>query len=189
MVYRISVFLAFIFLKLFCALEISGKENVPAKGPFILASNHLSNLDPPVLAVACPRRIRFLAKEELFTNWVVKLYFKAVGALSLKREGIDIKALRMAVKVLETGPLIIFPQGTRRQDFDNVNSGVGFLARKAKVPVVVARIYGTDKVLGKGKKFFSRGKIRIAFNRVDDLDLSHSREEITERVIAKIKQL
>jgi 1-acyl-sn-glycerol-3-phosphate acyltransferase len=168
---------------------VENSRCIPQKGPFILASNHLSNLDPPVLAVACPRRICFLAKEELFKNTLVKLYFKAVGALPLKRAGSDIKALRTALETLKDKPLLVFPQGTRRQDFNNISPGVGFLARKAKVPVVAARIYGSDKVLPKGKKRITPGKIRVVFGIVENLEYSDSKELITEKVIAVIRNL
>jgi 1-acyl-sn-glycerol-3-phosphate acyltransferase len=189
MIYKLSTFFAFCFLKLFCQFTVTGTKHIPKSGPFILASNHLSNLDPPVLAVACPRRICFLAKEELFSNPLMKLYYKAVGALSLKRQGTDIKALRTALEVLKTKPLLVFPQGTRREDFDNASSGVGFLAKKSEAAIIVARIYGTDIVLGKGKKFFSPGKIRVVFSKLGPIESTDTKETITGKVIAVIKSL
>ena len=136
MFYRASTFIVYCFLKLFFGIEVVGREAIPSKGPFIIASNHMSNFDPPVLAVASPRKLVFIAKEELFNNKIGSLYFKGIGCIPLQRQGSDIKALRLALKVLKKNPLLIFPQGTRTNSLDSALSGVGFLCKKAKVPVV-----------------------------------------------------
>ncbi len=189
MLYRVSTLFCYCFFKIFFALQIKGKDVFPADEPFILASNHLSHLDPPVLAVSCPRKIAFLAKQELFSNKLFRLYLKDVGVISIKRGASDIKSLRLALKTLKTKALLVFPQGTRGGDFAEVSFGVGFLARKSKVPVVAARIYGTDKILPKGAKFFRRGRIRVVFSKVDSVGDDDSYEDITLKVVEAIKKL
>jgi len=189
MLYRISTTLVYCYLKLFYKLDIRGKEAFPKKGSFILAANHLSNLDPPLLAVVSPRKVGFLAKEELFYNKISALYFKNVGLMPLKRGQSDIRAVRLALKALESKPLAIFPQGARGLSLEAANNGVGFLCKKAKVPIVAARIYGTDKESSKEVSFFNKGKIRVIFARVDNIEEADNYEDITRKVMDKIKSL
>ncbi len=189
MLYRVSTFTCRCIFKLFFGLEIQGREHFPKKGPFILASNHLSNLDPPVLASSAPRKVGFLAKQELFKNKFFALYLKDVGAVSLVRNSSDIKALRQAISILKEKPLLIFPQGSRERSLDEASSGVGFLAKRSKAPIVVAKISGTDRILPKGVKFFKKGKIKVKFSGIDNIDYNEDKEKITQKVIDKIKSL
>jgi len=185
MLYRFSTFLSYCILKIFFKLEVQGKDQFPAGKPFILASNHISNLDPPVLAVACPYRISFLAKEELFEGRAASFYLRGVGAFPLKRGRADVKAIRLCLKILQTRALLLFPQGTRGFDFDKVSPGVGFLCKKAKIPVIAAKVCGTDKILPRGSKALNKGRVGVIFKRVDDINDSDTYEEITEKVINK----
>ncbi len=189
MLYRISTTLVYCYLKLFYKLDIRGKESIPKKGPFVLAANHLSNLDPPLIAAISPRKVGFLAKKELFNTIITAFYFKNVGLLPLKRGQNDIGAVRLALKVLKSKPLTIFPQGTRGVSLEAANNGVGFLCKKAKVPVVAARIYGTEKKSFKELNFFNKGKIRVIFARVDNIEEGDNHENITRKVMDKIKSL
>lgn len=189
MFYRASTFIVYCFLRLFFGIEIIGRDAVPSKGPFIMAANHVSNFDPPVLAVTSPRKLAFIAKEELFNGVIGSIYFKGIGAIPLQRQGSGIKALRLTLRVLKKKPIIIFPQGTRTRSLDNALTGVGFLCKKAKVPVVAAKIYGTDKALPHGAKSFSFIKIKVVFARVSDIKYTDTHKEITQKVIDKIKSL
>jgi 1-acyl-sn-glycerol-3-phosphate acyltransferase len=189
MLYRISTLLVYFCLKLFFGIEVAGKDEVPSSGPFILAANHLSNLDPPVLASVIPRKICFLAKEELFRNKIFALYLRDVGVIPLERQKTDIKAMRLALKVLKSRPLLVFPQGTRARSLDEALSGVGFLCKKARVPVVAAKIYGTDSALAPGAKFLSLSRIKVVFGRVTGIERDDDYGEITRRVVEKIKSL
>ncbi|MFH1519737.1 MAG: lysophospholipid acyltransferase family protein [Candidatus Omnitrophota bacterium] len=189
MLYRLSNFLVYCFSKLFCELKIEGREAIPKLGPFILASNHLSNLDPIFLVIGSPRKVGFLAKEELFKNKLAILYLKDVGAIPLKRGKSDIKAMRLALKTLKVKPLLVFPQGTRGESFEVTNNGVGFLCKKAGVPVIAARIYGTDKVFSKGVRLFHKSKVRVIFAQVDNIEKADSYANIAQKVISKIANL
>ncbi|MDD3296958.1 MAG: lysophospholipid acyltransferase family protein [Candidatus Omnitrophica bacterium] len=189
MLYRLSTTLVYFVARLFLGFKVKGANCVPAKGPFILASNHLSNLDPPILAVACPRRICFLAKKELFSNRLFSFYLNSVGAIPLKRGKSDIRAMRKSLSVLKDKPLLVFPQGTRRQDFSDIGPGVGFLCRKAGVPVVAARIRGTDVVLPRGAKKLKRAKIQVDFAQVEEIVREDTYEQIVFKIIEKIKSL
>jgi 1-acyl-sn-glycerol-3-phosphate acyltransferase len=189
MLYSLSKFLIICFCKIFFRIEVKGKEVFPQNQPFILASNHISNLDPLVVGSSCPRKLAYLAKEELFKNRLLRFWMNNVGGVPLKRGKTDIEAVRTSMKTLKNRPLLIFPQGRRSDNFDNVNAGVGFLHKKTGVPVIAARVYGTDRILPKWAKFFRPGKIKVVFAKVDNIDASDSYEDITQKVVNKIKTL
>ena len=117
------------------------------------------------------------------------LYFRNVGLVPLKRGKSDIRGMRLALKALKSKPLIIFPQGTRGANLEAANNGVGFLCKKAKVLIVAARIYGTGKESSRGLSFFTKGKIRVIFARVDNIKEDDNYEDITRKVMGKIKSL
>jgi len=156
--YLFCRFLLFIKLKLLFSFKVKGRGFVPPKGGCIIASNHLSYLDPIVLAVASPRVLSFMAKKELFSEhgkffkWIIT----ALNAFPLERGTADLKAIRFAINKLKKGHcLIVFPEGTRGSsgELRDPQSGVSMLAAKAKVPVIPAFITGSDKALpAKSKK-------------------------------------
>ena len=189
MLYRLTAISTYCFLKFFCRVNIYGRECLPDRGPFILAANHPSYIDPPVVATLTGRKVRFLAKEELFHNPILGLYFKAVGAISLKRNSSDFKALRAALAVLEKEPLLIFPQGLRGASFDVVHAGVGFLAKKSRVPVIAVRVRGTETVFSRTRPFWKMPHVQIQFSQVSNINHKASLQEIAAGIMEKIKSL
>jgi len=141
------------FGKLF-RIEVYGRENIP-EGPYIVASNHRSHLDPPVLNYAFPEPLIFLAKEELFKpplGWLIR----HMRAVPVRRGSGDVDTLEMTLEFLRNGCAVcIFPEGTRAKpgEFLRPKPGVGLLAVKSGVPVVPVLIEGTDKVFPRGAKF------------------------------------
>ncbi|MEM7816705.1 MAG: lysophospholipid acyltransferase family protein [Candidatus Aenigmatarchaeota archaeon] len=190
MLYQFLKPITIAILKIFFGFQVKGKEVFPLNKPFILASNHLSNLDPVVLGAACPYRLYFLAKEELFENPLFALLIKTLGAIPLKRGGSNLKVMRLALNILKNKPLVIFPQGTRKEELDTFKAGVGFLYKKSKAPIIVAKIFNTDKVLPKNAKFIKkREKIRVIFDRLEGAFESDSYDLIALKVIDRIKKL
>ncbi len=189
MLYRISTAICYAIFKIFFRLKIRGREAFNCGSPFILASNHLSHLDPPLMAVCSPYKVAFLAKEELFKNPIAIWYFKRVGVIPIKRGKADIANTRTALKTLKAKSLLIFPQGTRGGSFDELNLGVGFLAKRAKVPIIAAKITGTDKILPRGAKFLSPGRIEVTFKRVDNIKEDDIYETIAIKTAETIKNL
>ena len=94
MLYPICNFLQKITLKWFANFEVSGKENVPPVGPLIVVSNHLSNIDPSILAVSISRRLQFLAKSTLFTGPFINSLLRWYGAYPVNRDKIDITSFK-----------------------------------------------------------------------------------------------
>lgn len=189
MFHRLSVSFTYIMTSVFFKLEIKDKNLVFSKKPFILASNHLSNLDPPLLSACCSKRIRILAKNELFENKILGAYLRDLGSIPLNRGKAGISVIKLCLKILKNESLLIFPQGSRNRSLDDALSGVGFLARKAGVPIIVAKIYGTDKVFTQRLRLFNRLKIKIIFNLLDNIVDSDTYRDISLKVVNRIKSL
>lgn len=117
-------------------LKVYGQEKVPRTGRVIVAGNHVGNMDPFVITIAAKRRLRFMAKKELFGNPLFKWYMLNVGNIPVDRQSKnDISSIRTCIKALEEGEgLGIFPQGTRGGS--QVMGGVSLIALKAKAPIV-----------------------------------------------------
>lgn len=149
MFYTIVCFLVRQILRVVARCSVEGAGNVPGTGPLLLVANHLNLIDPPVLGALLPRRITFMAKEELFgvpvVGWVVKWY----GAFAVRRGQADRQALRSAVEVLERGGVLgMFPEGTRSKTgkLGPAHPGAALIAILARAPVLPVSIDGTDKV-------------------------------------------
>ncbi len=125
--------------------RVSGAENVPAEGALIVACNHVSYLDPPMLGTWFPRVIHFMAKQELFDMPVFGPLIRAVHAFPVNREAGDRAAIRHALRVLKEGKVVgIFPEGRRNLDGEaQARSGAVLLASTAHCPVVPVALVGT----------------------------------------------
>jgi len=144
-----------LFLRLKFRFEVDGAENVPAEGPLILAANHCSYLDPPVLACAVKRQVNFMARDTLFSNAFARWFFPRVGVIPLDRTRGDLGALRKAISLLKEGRAVaLFPEGTRSEDGElhEAKGGIGFLIAKGDAPVVPMHIAGTFEAFPKGAK-------------------------------------
>ena len=138
-----------------------GVENVPATGPAILASNHLSFADWLFMPLVLDRRVTFVAKSDYFTGvgvkgWAQRRFFAGTGQVPIDRTGgrASEGALRAGLKVLERGELFgIYPEGTRSHDgrLYKGRTGVARMALLAKVPVVPTAVIGTDVIAPPGK--------------------------------------
>ena len=189
MLYRFCRACVQLLCKIFFNIEVQGKETIPKNKALIVASNHISLLDPIVVGAAFPSRLYFLAKEELFKNKLFSLLIKNLGAVPLKRDKTDVAAMKIALKLLKQGKsLLIFPEGGRGE-LKSVKAGVGFLAQKSSAPVVVARVFGTEEALPRGAKRIRCTKVKIVFDSLANIDREESYETISHKVLEKIKRL
>jgi 1-acyl-sn-glycerol-3-phosphate acyltransferase len=129
-------------------MKIYGRENVPMGGPLIVACNHVSYADPPVLGTASPRQISYMAKQELFSIPILGPMITSFGAYPVDRKGSASAAIKRSVEVLRKGGAIgIFPEGTRNLDgAAEVRQGVALLASLGHAPVVPACVIGTNRI-------------------------------------------
>ncbi|MBF0123080.1 MAG: 1-acyl-sn-glycerol-3-phosphate acyltransferase [Candidatus Omnitrophica bacterium] len=186
--YWFCTFLVAISSFIFYPCKVYGRDNVPRQGGFILASNHASNLDPMLLPVACPRQMRFMAKEELFKNPILGAVIRTGGGFPIKRGTADRGAINEFIRQLKNGyAVMIFPQGTRGGE--KPQAGVGFLAATSGMPVVPTYIHGTDQVLPKGAKFPKRIAVSVTFGKPVVFSKDQAYDQIAKDVMDMIKRL
>lgn len=148
----VRVLVKFFIFFVFRVKTVGYKENVPKKGGVIFAFNHTSNWDPVIAGISCKRKIRFMAKEELFKNPIFGAVIKGLGAFPVHRGSGDIGAMRASFKILGEGnAMLMFPEGHRIKDGRRVKAkpGIVVIAQRAKVPVIPVCIDGKYSWLNK----------------------------------------
>ncbi len=181
-------------LRIFADRDIRGSENIPAHGPVIFIANHLSNLDPPIVASVTGRKPGFLAKQELFKLKIAACFLNAYGAHPLKRGTSDIGALRWATQRLRqpNGALIIFPEGTRNKNADGMGkslSGVTQLALMTGAPVVPIGLYGSQSLQSMLKVFIPRANLQIRIGKPIELVASRDKRPTRDETEAMTTEL
>jgi len=191
MLYWLGYLLFRLLSRVFFPRKVSGKENIPATGGFILASNHQSNLDPFVIGISIKRRLSFVAKEALFRNWFLGFILSQWGAFPLRRESRDIGAVKEALKRLKQGyGLVIFPEGTRiKKDIRKFLPGVALLSAKSNVPVIPTFVHGTQEVLPPGAKRLNRHHVIVTFGKAIYQRPPETYLEMTVRIMQEIRAL
>jgi 1-acyl-sn-glycerol-3-phosphate acyltransferase len=128
-------------------LRIEGASNVPRSGPVVVAMNHESALDIPLIVVACPRRIVFMAKKELYKNAVVSWWLRVLGGFRVDRDRFDLGGLRVSLSVLRTGRVLgMYPEGTRSPgELLPFLEGAAWVALLTGAPIVPCAISGTER--------------------------------------------
>ncbi|HMO52204.1 MAG TPA: lysophospholipid acyltransferase family protein [Kiritimatiellia bacterium] len=154
-------------LRVRCRFRSHDYAYIPAEGGVIIASNHASFLDPPVLGVAVPHRpVRFMARDTLFDHSFLAWFYYRFGVVPLSREKGDVGAIKTAIQLLREGHCVaLFPEGTRTPDghLQPAKGGVGFLIHKANVPVVPAYIRGSYEAWPKGAKKMKSAPVSVHF--------------------------
>jgi 1-acyl-sn-glycerol-3-phosphate acyltransferase len=168
--------------------RVVGSENVPREGGLVVCANHLSNFDPPILGIAMPRPVSYMAKKELFAMPVLGTLIRHMNAFSVDRQVGGTAALRASLRMLKEGRCVgIFPEGGRNvSGTREEKSGAAFLAAASGVPVVPAAIVGTRKLRPFRRVTVVFGEpIHIVRNRKsDDDDLEKGTAQIMQRIRA-----
>jgi 1-acyl-sn-glycerol-3-phosphate acyltransferase len=161
--YRFILALADGILRVVLTRDVKGTERIPRSGPFILASNHGSFWDPPVLATSIPRELYFLAKSTLFEVPLFGALIRSVNALPIRRGANDPAGITRAIGTLERGGvLLLFPEGGRMKDgqLHPARPGLGLIEAQARVPIVPVYVRGTNRI----RRCLVRAeKVRIRF--------------------------
>jgi len=130
--------------------EVVGRENLPREGAIIVASNHLNNADPPMIALAIrPRFPMYMAKREMIRWPILGPAFRLFGAFPVRRGAADLAALHAAIEHLEQGALLVmFPEGTRSRTggLTKGHPGTAMIALRSKVPIVPVAITGSENI-------------------------------------------
>ncbi|MBI3393353.1 MAG: 1-acyl-sn-glycerol-3-phosphate acyltransferase [Nitrospirae bacterium] len=147
-------------------IRVRGQENIPDSGGAIIAANHASYLDPPIVGGSIRRQLRYMAAEELFRIPVFGPLIRSVGSFPVKRGEDDRSALREAVRQLKRGHLLlVFPEGTRSVDGElgEGKAGIGFIALHAGVPVIPAFVRGAREALPRGRWWVKPVRVTVRF--------------------------
>jgi 1-acyl-sn-glycerol-3-phosphate acyltransferase len=149
--------------------EASGLENLPQLGGYIVAANHASLLDPPIVGQFLPRQVNFFARKTLWKPGLASWWLDAVGTIPVDRDGgVSLDAIKRVLHALASGNVVIvFPEGTRSRDgeLQAARPGVGLLACKAQVPVVPARVFGSFEAFGRGGRLRLGSPVSVVFGR------------------------
>ncbi len=199
MIYSIVASLLYIIIKSFFSLKIQGLENIPSKGAFLLASNHSSFLDPPILGGALYGskgiKLNFLAKEELFYNKSFGWFLGKLKAFPVKRQTADIGAIKESIRRIRKGEhLVIFPEGERSPAGEIMpgSPGIALVAAKTGIPVIPVFIKDADRAWGVGSKRIRFCKITLKIGKpitFHHRQGPHTYPEITNSIMSKIKEL
>lgn len=200
-IYWTSCFIVRLFAYVVWRIRYLNVKNIPRKGRIIIASNHISHLDPPLIGVGIPRNVVFIAKIELFKKNLLGWWMRQMGMIGVERGGGGRKALFAALSVLEReGAIIIFPEGTRSYTgrVSKGKSGVAVLALKSGAQIIPAAITGSYEAFSRGMKFPKPGRVTVKFGEPITVNAGSAMtgeiprellEELTAKVMIEIQKL
>ncbi|REB09886.1 1-acyl-sn-glycerol-3-phosphate acyltransferase [Sporosarcina sp. BI001-red] len=185
--YPLGKALCTVVLKPFYRIKVLGLENFPKDKGVLLCTNHIDNLDPPVVGLTAPRPVHFMAKEELFQLPILKSVLPNVNAFPVKRGLSDRQAIRKALELLRSGQVVgMFPEGTRSKtgELGKGLTGAGFFALKGDAYVMPCAIIGSYRPFK---------QLRVIYGEPIDMtplrERKASAEEATEVIMSAIQQL
>jgi 1-acyl-sn-glycerol-3-phosphate acyltransferase len=161
--YSVTRFLVSGCFRVATGWKVTGRERVPSAGGLVIASNHISFWDPPLIGSALPRECHFLAKEELFATPLLGPVIRSLNAIPIRRGLADLSGMSRAIEVLKRGEaLLMFPEGSRMRDGElhPARPGVGLMAVSADVPILPCYISGSGRP---GKWWNRSSRVRISF--------------------------
>jgi 1-acyl-sn-glycerol-3-phosphate acyltransferase len=153
--YRFARFIINLLCRVFWRVRVTGRENIPLSGAFVLAPVHRSNIDTMLACTVTPRRMRYMGKDSLWKNSFTAWLLSALGGFPVTRGTADREALRRCVYVLQSGqPLVMFPEGERKSGavVEKLFDGAVYVAIKANVPIIPVGIGGSELAMQKGSK-------------------------------------
>lgn len=167
--YRLSWLASRTIFKGFFRARYYTPERVPLSGPVILASNHASYFDPPLVGSGIKRPINYLARASLFTVWPFGWFLRQLNSVPVDRDGGGAAGLKAILdRLLAGGGIILFPEGTRTHDgkLQAARSGIGLTVIKSTAPVVPVRVFGTYEAFGRHQRFPHPRPIAVKYGEV-----------------------
>ena len=166
--FRFARWWCWLFCRFFFRMKFYGLENIPAEGPFIVASNHQSFLDPLFVGI-CIRPLCFMARDTLFRNWFFGPLLLSVNAIPVRRGQADIASIRAILEKLKQGRgVCLFPEATRTNDgkISPLKGGFTLLSRRGNAPVIPVLVDGAFECWPRHKKLFRPGsKITVTYGK------------------------
>lgn len=187
LLYTFVVFLAGILFRTLMPIKYHFPERAKLDAPYIVIGNHLSMLDPIIVGFACRKyQIRFLGKDDLTKNPILRFLFGRIHMIPVSRYNTDMKALRMSLKALKEGHVLgIFPEGTRfRQGvMEDMEGGVAMIALQSGVPILPAYIQEKPRLFHTTHCYF--GEVFT----VSDLKAKGTHKDTAQEVLARIRDI
>ena len=192
---RIAVLrrIARVHLAIFKRFQVINADCIPASGPVILVSNHITAYDPVCLQVACTHRlIRFMQAREYYESMPMHILYKWLDVIPVNRNGNDTAGIRAALRTLSNGGCLgIYPEGKMSDDgeLQDGHKGVALLALMSSAPVVPAYLHGTRPFRGMILDFLQFNRVTLYFGepiRFDDRAGSHRDREVLDRALQRI---
>ncbi|MDR9853797.1 lysophospholipid acyltransferase family protein [Paenibacillus sp. VCA1] len=168
-------------------LEAVGEENIPKEGGVLLCSNHLTVLDPITVGIKVKRRIKFMAKAELFKVPVLGPVITKLGAFPVKRGGVSKESIKNSLTILRNGEVMgIFPEGTRNSDSGAAKKGAATFALRSGAAVVPVAIIGNYKFLRKMKVIYGAPLDLSGFK---EMESGEAVEAVTDNIMSRIREM
>jgi len=178
--YHFIKYFIYNYVRLFWGLKIVGLENIPRTGGLVIAANHISSADPPILGICIPRIVSYLAKKELFESLGMRLFITGLHAFPIDRSRADMSAMREALRRIKAGGAVgVFIQGTRNSGDAEAMNGASFMAQRANAPILPAAIRrrGKSYTISFGEVIHAKDKSK------------ESMQQLTNDTMERIQQL
>ena len=185
--------------------KIVGREHVPLTGSVILAGNHASFIDPPLIGCALSRDINYLGRESLFRYPIVGWVLRSWNSVPVDRDGGGARGLKAILdRLLKGGAIILFPEGTRTKDgrLQPARSGVGLTVIKSEAVVIPVRVFGTFEAWGRHMTLPRPRRIGVVYGAPMDFSALRAEaktcgkdrlkviyQEVADRIMAEIAKL
>jgi len=197
--YRILHVLSFLVFKLFFHLKVTGRSHIPRRGGAILASNHASYADILLIGCGIFRRLRYVAKAELFKGFIWRTVWRYLGGIPINRRGVSSESFKKIFDLINEGHLVvIFPEGTRSTtgELREGKLGIGMIAAMSGAKVIPTYISGSSQVLRAHSRKIRRHPVSVTYGKpVEFSDLIRTKEgkelyqAISQRIMERSQEL